>query len=220
MNKEKILWRNNKKLILLVIAIFFYNIIFCQQNINVSKEIKNIKSKDQKIKIQAIDKLGRAKDKQAIKPLISSLNSEKDETTKLHILNSLGQIGDKEVVPEIKKIVKEDKSSGVRVYGCLVLGTLKDKSAVETLKEILLDENEDENVRVSAGSSLTFYIDEPGVMEVLEKILKGTANRVIKLGLVNSLRNIKNKEKGKSLLKIAVEDSDEEIRNLAKELIE
>jgi len=216
MNKEKIFCERSWLTLLLVL--FFCGVIFSQENINVSAEIKNIKSKDQKIKIQAIDKLGRAKDKQAIKPLISSLNSEKDETTKLHILNSLGQIGDKEVVPEIKKIVKEDKSSGVRAYGCLVLGTLKDKSAVETLKEILLDENENENVRVSAGSSLTFYIDEPGVKETLEKILR-SENRVVKFGIVNSLRHIKRTDIGKYLLSISVNDTDEDISKLSKELL-
>ncbi len=191
---------------------------FCQENINVSAELKNIKSKNHKIKVQAIEKLGKAKDRQALKPLKDALKTEKDSQIKLQIVNSLGQIGDKEATPELKKLAKEDKSKDVRAHSCLVLGTLKDELSVETLKEILLNENEDENVRISAGASLTFYISEPKVKETLEKVLK-TDNRVVKFGLVNSLRHIRMKEEGKYLLNISAKDTDEDISNLSKELL-
>jgi len=46
MNKEKILWENSKRLILLGVVLFFYNTIFCQQGINISAERSNLKNKN------------------------------------------------------------------------------------------------------------------------------------------------------------------------------
>ena len=206
------------QLLFLGLFLIVYAVNLFAEEIDVTKKIKELKHKDAKVRMQVVDVLGKYKEKKAIPEIIKMLKSEKNDMVKVHIVHSLGLIGGKDVVYELIEVAKMDKSKDVRVAACLSLGVLKDKTVVDTLKEILLDENEDDNVRVSAGSSLTHYIDEPGVKEALENVLR-SKNRVVKFGIVNSLRHIKRKDVGKSLLKIAAEDTDEEIKKLAEELL-
>jgi len=209
-------------LILLLITLSTYQPIYClyAQQIDVKTKIKELKSKDPKVRAQAVDVLEKHKKKEAVGEIVKALKVEKDATVRIHIVHSLGSIGDKTATVDLIKTAKEDKSRDVRAISCLSLGLLKDSSSLPTLKEILLNEKENENVRVSAGSALIlFFIEQPKVKEVLEVALF-SKNRLVKLGLVDNLRHIARKIEGKYLLDIAKTDRDEEVKNLAMKIIQ
>ena len=188
-------------------------------DINTNARMADIKSKNPKVRAGAVCELGKHRKTESRGEMLSALKAEKDDSVRVQMVHSLGSMGGRDAAAEISGLAKNDGSKDIRSASCLNLGILGDKAYVPVLKEVLGNENEDENVRISAASSLTFFLGEQGVKETLEKIIRGQ-NTVVKFGLVNSLRHTTKSSVGKYLLNISVKDPDQDISSLSRELLE
>lgn len=144
----------------------------CEENINVSVEIKNLTSKDLNKKFNAIDKLSRSKDKKAIKELTKLLYTEKDKRTKAKIVESLGNTNDETVIVELKRIIETEQDALIKSLAVVSLGSIGGEEAKTVLKDIVLNEKENLDVRLAAIESLSRIRDTEFVFDVLVKAIE------------------------------------------------
>jgi HEAT repeat protein len=190
------------------------------KEIDVNRQLKRLESKSAAERSEAADLLGEAKAAGAETPLIKSLNDEKDEGARVHIVNSLGLIGGTGSSEQLKRSLKQDPSADVRAASCVSLAASGDKSSIDSLKTALADERERANVRLCAGSSLIiFFSQEPGIKGSIEDVLRTTASRPLKLGLVENLRHIAARPEGRELLEAARANKDVEVKKLAEDIL-
>jgi HEAT repeat protein len=186
--------------------------------IDVPARVKELKAKSPASRARAAVILARSAKNEASTALLSAVKAEQTPSVRAQMVNSLGNMKRKDAASDIIRLAKEDPSKEVRTASCLALGTIKDPSAIAMLREIALKEGEDENIRISAASSLTFFLEDTEAGKTLENLLKSD-NRVIRFGVVNTLRHVRGTPQGKSLLNIAVKDTEPDILNLAAELL-
>ena len=80
----------------------------------INDKIDECKKNEERIRMQAAIICGELQIKDAIDPLIDSLNDKYNyKKVRLHSLSSLGQIGDPSAVKPIKKLLKEEKDKGI-----------------------------------------------------------------------------------------------------------
>lgn len=186
---------------------------------DLAREKKDLKSRDAKKRVSAAKNLARSGNKEAASSLLGQLKNEKETPVKVHLIYALGQAGGSEASSNLKALAKEDKSDQVRMAACAALGTLRDDSSVTALAGILNNTQENESVRLTAASSLTFYLYNKEAGDALGAALKN-GSYALKFGIVNSLRHTAGTKAGTALLKTAANDTDKEISGLAQELLE
>jgi HEAT repeat protein len=222
MNKEKILLKNSKRLILLGIALFFYNTVFSQQNINLPAEIKNLKSKDFNKKLAAIDKIGKSRDKRYTAELVNELKVQKNPQVKAKIVEALGNTKDDEFVSELTFVVKDKKEDlTVRETAVISLGNIGTSNSVDALTNIAKDENEDISLRLAAIESLARFINNK-VFDTLVGLTNDRNPLVRKTSvgfLYHGFYSVHQKQVD-GILRKMLNDENEEVRLSARMILE
>ncbi len=185
-------------------------------------EISNLKSKDISKKLCAIEKLGKARDKNATAELLKELKAQKRPYIRARVVEALSVHQDSMTVKEIVNLLKTDLSADVRFSAAYSLGYSKDESVVPSLIETFLNEKEAVGVRLQASNALTNYSAKE---EIYQCFLKGldNLNPVIRVQSITSLSLIygaTDKERIIPLLKKKLDDKEESVRNAAKERLE
>jgi HEAT repeat protein len=114
MSKERNLWGDSKRLVLLSVVLFFCGVVFCQQDINVSAEISNLRSKDVAKKFSAIEKLAKSKDKRAINELKKALKTQKNKFVRTKIVESFSYFQDTDTAKELVNMAKAETDPDVK----------------------------------------------------------------------------------------------------------
>jgi HEAT repeat protein len=109
---------------------------------------------DARIRIKAIDTLGRIQAKEATPLLIQQLfMRDTDLPTKQRILVSLGKIGDERATSAIIDFMSRDLDPAVRGNAIFALGDIGDRAALPSL-EALSKETQDPMLRSLAGEAI------------------------------------------------------------------
>ncbi|MCK4904677.1 HEAT repeat domain-containing protein [bacterium] len=148
--------------------------------------------KSEHVKHFVAEALSKIKDPRAVEPLISVLN---DETLRVRnsAIAALGEIGDTRAIEPLIKILKEGDSFENRGVAAKALGKIKDPSVVEPLIAALLNDEENDFVRIGASSALG-DIGDPRAIEPLINVLLKDGNIRINvarvLGDIGDLRAV------------------------------
>jgi HEAT repeat protein len=147
---------------------------------------------DTQIRIEAIRKLGKIKNKRAVMPLINTLNDE-DINVRNESAKALIKIGKRAVIPLINTLRNENQY--IRMVAAWVLGQIKDKRAVIPLIDALKTKNSNEQ-RIIAWALGELGIDKIGINEkVLCLLILGREKEIIPYGseavrpLIDALNN-------------------------------
>ncbi len=97
--------------------------------------VKALKSKDSKIRIAAIEKLGKSNDKRAIEPLIEVLKKDENDRVRAESVEALGFLGDKRAVEPLIYALKYDDSRSVHWEVARAFETIRAKEAYQPLIE-------------------------------------------------------------------------------------
>jgi len=220
MNKEKNLWKNSKRLILLGIVLFFYNTIFCQQGINISAEISNLKSKNIAKKFSAIEKLAKSRDKRAIIELKKELKTQKNKFVRTKIIESFSYFQDPDTAKELVEMAKTETDPDVKYSVVYSLGYNKDVSAVPVLIDIFLNEKEEIGVRLQAANSLTYYPPNEDIYQCFVKATKDKNPKIKAQALTSLSLSFGTKKEVVDMLRQSLKDEDEIVKKTAKERLE
>jgi hypothetical protein len=131
-------------------------------------QIKNLRSKDPGIRMEAAQKLGESKDPIAVNPLITTLKRDKNGDVRAAAEDALINIGSP-VLNSLKPLLK-DQSWRVRRRVVRTIGRIKDAVAIDSLIQAIKTDN-DSYVKKVAAQSLGEIKDERSV-EYLCKGLK------------------------------------------------
>jgi uncharacterized Zn finger protein (UPF0148 family) len=113
--------------------------------------LKGLKSQDKYVRKIAAVALGRSKDPQAVKPLISCL-ADSDWGVRMQAVQSLSDLGFPEAIAAVIESLK-DAEPYIRKTACDALGQIKNIGAVDALLGLVLDEPK-EWVRQAAAQAL------------------------------------------------------------------
>jgi tetratricopeptide (TPR) repeat protein len=91
---------------------------------------------------QAAFRLGLSKNKKAVAPLMTALNSDAHWMVRQNAVKSLDSLNAPNAVPSLIRALQADKNVFVRSAAAKALGKLGDKSAVDPLKKALSDQGE------------------------------------------------------------------------------
>jgi len=145
-----------------------------EEKINVSSELKRLKSKKINEKLSAIEKLGKARDKTATKEIINELKTSKDSNVKSVAVITLGNVESEEADAVLKEIFLDgNEELSVRLDALEALSRKKDNA--DTFN-VLIKATEDKNPvirRVAIGFLWqNFYSQKKNVIKpILEKML-------------------------------------------------
>ena len=145
-----------------------------EEKINVSSELKRLKSKKINEKLSAIEKLGKARDKTATKEIINELKTSKDSNVKSVAVITLGNVESEEADAVLKEIFLDgNEELSVRLDALEALSRKKDNA--DTFN-VLIKATEDKNPvirRVAVGFLWqNFYSQKKNVIKpILEKML-------------------------------------------------
>ncbi|MFH1259574.1 MAG: HEAT repeat domain-containing protein [Elusimicrobiota bacterium] len=193
-----------------------------KERINVAVEIKNLKNKNLSKKLSAIERLGKARDKEATAELVKELKTEGNPNIKSKIVESLACSQDKSTAKEVENLLKTDPNSEVRFSAAYSLGYAQDKSVVPTLMETFLNEKEQIGVRLQAANALTNYPPTEEIYQCFSRGL-GNPNPTIRMQAVTSLSlsfGAASKNKIVPLLKKMLKDKEAAVRNVTRERLE
>ena len=100
--------------------------------------LKNLSSRDARVKLKAAKKLGRLRYPQTVEPLIKALG---DDDVKVTVEGALAEMGETALEPLVKALDDKNENEQVREGAARTLGRLRDIRAVEPLIEALEDSN-------------------------------------------------------------------------------
>jgi HEAT repeat protein len=220
MSKERNLWGDSKRLVLLSVVLFFCGVVFCQQDINVSAEISNLRSKDVAKKFSAIEKLAKSKDKRAINELKKALKTQKNKFVRTKIVESFSYFQDTDTAKELVNMAKAETDPAVKHAAVYSLGYNKDVSAVPVLIDIFLNEKEDLGVRLQAANSLTYYPPNEDIYQCFVKATKDKNPKIKAQALTSLSLSFGTKKEVVDMLKQSLKDEDEIVKKTAKERLE
>ncbi len=181
-----------------------------KENKDVEGLIEALKHKDNLIREDAAEALGRIGDKRAVKPLIHALEDEDRGVRKLTAV-ALGNIKDKRAVEPLINALK-DGGYGVYEDASWALGRIGDKRAVEPLINDLKDVNRGSGGRRNAAVALGNIKDKRAV-EPLINALKDVSDYV-RFYAAEALGRIGDKRAVEPLIN-ALEDEDRGVRRRA-----
>ena len=134
-----------------------------------SRYLANLQDLDVNKRIDAAERLGRYKNREAVRPLILALSDTKYRVRR-NAARSLGMIGDAWAVESLI-LALGDKTASVRKTAAASLGLIRDGHAVEGLCHVLRDEKR--TVRDNARNAL-IQIGESAVSGLAQMITNGT----------------------------------------------
>lgn len=147
-----------------------YNIQELEARKDVEGLIKALKEGDtEREQGNAAVALGRLKDKDAVKPLIETLNNPNENyQVRGRAAWALGEIEDTRAVePLVETLLNKKEEQFVRGWAASSLGKIGDLKAIPALEEVVNDPGEDEDIRATA-------------LESVEKIIISKAIKIIK----------------------------------------
>jgi len=181
--------------------------------------IKALQDKSDKVRARVTDSLGILGDKKAVAQLIKALQDE-DGMVRLNAIEALGKIGDTRAVePLIRTLQGEDS-----VYECFAakaLGKIGDKRALVPLIREL--ENKDYTTRAFAAEALGKLRDKKAIeplLQAYERELKKNIedNKYVRIHISGALYLLGEDGKVSDIVTV-LEDSDEDFRNLAIQIL-
>ena len=131
---------------------------------NLNKSLLDLTSSYFNVRIDAVEKLGRLADRQAVEPLIKVLMTDKIMDVRLAAACALEKIKDPRAVDPLITVMNDDKEELVRSKSATILGNMGDVRVVEPLIQTL--KNRDYNnylVRASAAEALGHTKDDRAV---------------------------------------------------------
>lgn len=157
-------------IIIIIFIIFSFCLFFVgnSQAGDADKLIKNLRSKDPAIRMEAAQKLGELKDPSAVDPLIAILKKDKDWDVRASAEDALVNIGAPAVQP--LTIMLKDNAWRVRRRAVRTLGKIKDPRALEPLAAAMTTDH-DCFVRKYSARALG-EINNPRAAEILVAALK------------------------------------------------
>lgn len=204
--------------------------------------VQSLQDKRAKVRMGAIIVLGEIKDKSIVPDIIKFFKGGKHKKDKLALALLLGKLGDREASGVL--IEGLNSSSTTVIASCVTaLGMLKEEMAVPKLVHLLV--HKDKNLQEAARRALIrigkrgvpqlekifFFLTPQEKLEVvkvsekiddndyiLEKALRDS-NKYIKIYAAYVL-NKRGSEKGKTVARELIDDSDPKVSNLAKEILE
>ena len=157
---------------------------------NIEQFIKDLKSHDKLIRMQAAENLGLTGSKQAIEPLIHALN-DVDSEVRYAVVKSLSHFSDERISNILLNLLK-DSAWYVRSLVALTLErNLKDNS--QSLLEFLFQNDPNQLSKIYAAFSLVI-LDKDPEKNYLKFILKkiNDDNKTIQLQAINMLGEVNN----------------------------
>lgn len=157
--------------------------------------------------------LGRGGNEESLSVLRAQAESNQPEKVVEHATVAIALHDDPRVSEVLKTLVRNSKNQVVRRTAVHWLGF----TGVETsfLADLIRNENEDEDVRRSAGHALGVSSD-PASLNVLTGLYGTIANRELKRNLIHSISINSNQEPAIDfLIKLAKTENDREARNQA-----
>ena len=134
-----------------------------------SRYLENLRDIDAAKRIDAAERLGRIKNREAVRPLIAAL-SDAEYKVRRNAARSLGILGDPWAVEPLIAVLG-DETSSVRRTAALALGEIRDSHAVEALCRALRDKKR--TVRENATAALV-QIGMSAVSGLAQTISNGT----------------------------------------------
>lgn len=222
MNKEKILWKNSKRLILLGVALFFYNTIFCEQNINVDlakkqQIISDLKSPSAKVRLDAIQYLLNNQSEETIDILVEHLKTEKDAYLKSQIIEGLN-VSVSTVALNVVISATEDSNPYIRQSALINLANYDKLEDISGVVRKVLEKDNNLYVKMTALNTLRRHSSTTTV-ELIDIVLSNPKeDKKLRLLGVNILGNM-NTPQAKSKLKKYKNDPDVEVKNAVNKFL-
>jgi HEAT repeat protein len=132
-----------------------------------SAERRKLRSSNPSDRAEAINQIGRSKDRKAVKLLIRVLRADKDRLPRVRAAGELGDLGSPEAVEPLIEALRTDKDGGVRGMAADALGKLRDRKAVEPLIEAL---RTDPGARWNAAEALCHLEDARATQALVEAV--------------------------------------------------
>jgi HEAT repeat protein len=137
-------------------------------NIDADIQILEDKSKEWTERAQAAFRLGRAKDKRAVEPLIRALRDDDKRGVRQRAMEGLGKLGDSRAVEPLVHALESDSNVFVRCDAAIVLGKLGDRRAVQALTKALKDQEIVHTFK--DGKTLQVKVVAKAAREALQKL--------------------------------------------------
>ncbi len=177
--------------------------------------IERLEDEDEDVRMEAARALGEIGDERAVEPLIARLEDETGSVCS-DAAWALGKIGDAQAVQPLIELLG-DEAWSVREVAARALGEIGDARAVAPLIAQLDDE--EEVVRWAAASALGAIGDKRAVEPLIERLEDGDKYVRTVAALALGKIGAAAEEALQRLREVAAEDSDEDVRDVAQEVI-
>ena len=208
-----------------IISVVLFISTIVAEKINVSAEIKNLKSKDMNKKLTAIYKLGKANDRRATSELIKELKTQRKQNWYIRskIIEAIGNTKDDLAVDEIESVLKsEEEDISLKSIAIISLAKIATEKAITILIDIFNNEKEEISLRLEALEGLSRIKDEKITFDILVKATDDT-NPIIRKTAVGLLWHnfySTKKEQITSILKKMLNDNNKEVAESVKQMLE
>lgn len=142
-----------------------------QEKIDAAAEGARLKGKDPGARLQALDRLRRARTPEARSAILSALRAEKRGSTRAGLVSALAENPSPEVSVESVRLLRDKADPPSRLAAARTLGYARGAEGFSALRAVALDPGESSMLRVRALSSLSRY-SGPEAVEVFSQALK------------------------------------------------
>ena len=148
------------------------------------------------LKVESIDALGEIGNDEALKILLSTLDTEKNKTTKVATINAIGKIGSSIAVSRLESFLKPDKNGKIdpvlaKASLDALVNTAEKGYLQRDIQNIFKDYTTatDPQLRVSAVKGLANF-NNPATGEMLFTMLKKETSENVRVALINALNKL------------------------------
>lgn len=204
---------------LLLINLPTYQPINClyAQEIDVKTKIKELKHKDPKVRITAIQSLGKVQNEDIVRALTDAYKKEKDAYLRMQIVDSLSVNQSTSALAGVISAL-DDPNPQVRQTAVIALGYYGDNEKIVNALSTLFDNEKEEAVKFSIVNTLGQQKNKTAVSG-LGKALDKKNDKRMRLFAVTNLGKIQTKEAFTELEKNK-DDSDPEVKEKVKKVLE
>jgi len=117
-------------------------------------EMRKLRSADPERRAEAINQIGKSKNRNAVDMLINFLRTDKNDTVRCRAADVLGDLADPKAVEPLIEAIRTDKYDTVRQLAARALGKLGGARALETLINVLHTVKKDTHLRQRAAGAL------------------------------------------------------------------
>lgn len=187
------------------------------QEVDVKTKIKELKDKDPKVRISAIQSLGKVQTEEVVRALTDAYKKEKDAYLRMQMVDSLSVNQSTAALTGVI-FALDDSNPQVRQSAVIALGYYGDNEKIATALSLLFDKEKEEAVKFSIVNTLGQQKNKSAVSGLGKGLGKNNDKRM-RLFAVGNLEKVQTKESLTELEKNK-EDPDPEIKEKVKKVLE